>query len=216
MFNVDKLVQKDLDYIGYCDASAFGAGGVWFGVGKLLAPIVWRVEWPKDVTDAVVSTTNPNGALTNSNLEMTGVLLQEAVLEAALGPNAMANAQVAIGCDNLPAISWTTSMAMRSALSISFCLLRDLTMRQRLTKSAPPAIFHVAGIQNILADVASCPMKGVASHFHMFEKNPSAMCSNKFLTIFNFKYPLPQEQPWTSVQPPLDLWSRAISTLCGQ
>jgi hypothetical protein len=28
--HVSKLVQDKLDYIGYCDANAFGAGGVWF------------------------------------------------------------------------------------------------------------------------------------------------------------------------------------------
>jgi hypothetical protein len=214
--HVNELVQQDLHYTGYCDASAFGAGGVWFGAGKHLPPMVWRVQWPTDITNAVVSTTNPKGHLTNSDLELAGVLLQEAVLEATLGPNAMQDAQTAIGCDNSPAVSWTTRMATRSASPISFRLLRGLAMRQRLTKSAPPAIFHVAGVQNILADVASRPVKGVASHFHLLEKNPSAMCPDEFLTIFNSKYPLPQDQPWTSVQPPFDLWSSVISTLRGQ
>jgi hypothetical protein len=171
--HVDELVQKDLDYTGYCDASAFGAGGIWFGANKHLEPIVWRVQWPKDVTDAVVSTPNPKGLVTNSDLEMAGVLLQEAVLEAHLGPNHMSLAQTAIGCDNSPAVSWATRMATRSASPISFCLLCGLAMRQRLTKSAPPAVFHVAGVENILADVAPRPVKGVASHFHLLEKTPS-------------------------------------------
>lgn len=35
-----------------------------------------------------MSSTNPNEHLTNSDLEMVGVLLQEAVLEATLGPAA--------------------------------------------------------------------------------------------------------------------------------
>lgn len=78
--HVKELVQQPLDYAGYCDASTlFGAGGVWFGAGKHLRPTVWRVQWPNDVTDAVISTMNPNGYLTNSDLKMTGVLLQEAV-----------------------------------------------------------------------------------------------------------------------------------------
>jgi hypothetical protein len=38
---VSELVQSDHpDYIGYCDASGFGAGGVWFGGQQKLAPIV--------------------------------------------------------------------------------------------------------------------------------------------------------------------------------
>jgi hypothetical protein len=214
--HVKELVQQPLDYVGYCDASAFGAGGVWFGANTTLRPIVWRIQWPQDITNAVVSTSNPTGHLTNSDLEMAGVLLQEAVLEAALGPIRMQNAQTAIGCDNSPAVAWTRRMATRSASPISFRLLRGLAMRQRLTRSAPPAIFHVAGVENILADVASRPMKGVASHFHLLEKTPCAMCPDIFLTLYNSHYPLPQKQPWTNVQPPSDLWSSVILTLRGQ
>jgi hypothetical protein len=33
--HVSKLVDREADYIGFCDASAFGAGGVWFSGGKL-------------------------------------------------------------------------------------------------------------------------------------------------------------------------------------
>jgi hypothetical protein len=214
--HVNELVQQTLDYTGYCDASAFGAGGVWFGAKQHLDPIVWRVQWPKDITGAVVSTTNSDGTLTNSDLEMAGVLLQEAVLEAAIGPTQMRHAQTAIGCDNSPAVAWTTRMATRSSSPVSFRLLKGLAMRQRITRSAPPAVFHVAGSANILADVASRPVKGVASHFHLFEKNPSAMCPNEFLTSFDSNFLLPQEQPWTNVQPPSDLWSSVISTLRGQ
>jgi hypothetical protein len=155
--HVNELVQKTLDYTGYCDASAFGAGGVWFGAERHLDPIVWRAQWPKDITAAVVSTTNPDGALTNSDLEMAGVLLQEAVLEAAIGPQQMKHAQTAIGCDNSPAVAWTTRMATRSSSPVSFRLLKGLAMRQRLTRSAPPA--------------TSRPVNGVASYFHLFEKN---------------------------------------------
>jgi hypothetical protein len=177
---------------------------------------VWRVQLPKDVTNAVVSTTNPTGHLTNSDLEMAGMLLQEAVLEAVLGPALMINVQAAMGCDNSLAVAWTTRMATHSASPISFRLLRGLAMRQRLTKSAPPAIFHVAGVQNTLADVASRPVHGVASHFHLLEKTPSAMCPTSFLTLYNSNYPLPQQQPWNNVQPPSDLWSSVILTLRGQ
>jgi hypothetical protein len=214
--HVKELVQLTLGYTGYCDASAFGAGGVWFGANQKLDPIVWRVQWPKDVTHAVVSTTNPNGTLTNSDLEMAGVLLQEAVLEAALGPDLMRHAQTAIGCDNSPAVAWTTRMATRSASPVSFRLLKGLAMRQRLTRSAPPAVFHVAGSENILADVASRPVKGIAAPFHLLENNPYSMCPTEFLTIFDSHFVLPQAKPWTNVQPHSDLWSNVISTLRGQ
>lgn len=150
-----------------------------------MSPIVWRVQWPKDITDAIISIANPNGHLTKSDLKIAGVLQHKAVLEAALGPTEMIDTQMAMGCDNLPAVAWTAQMATRSASPISFRLLCGLAMQQRLTKSALPAIFHVAGVQNILADVASRPLQGVASHFHLLETRPSAMCPDTFLTMYN-------------------------------
>jgi hypothetical protein len=123
--HVSELVEQTLNYTGYCDASAFGAGDVWFGGNKELQPVFWRVQWPKDVTDAVVSDSNPDGRLTNSALEMAGVLLQEAVLEATIGPSAIIATQTAIGCDNSPAVAWTSRMASRSASPVSYRLLRD-------------------------------------------------------------------------------------------
>jgi len=117
--HVTELVQQGLDYAGYCDASAFGAGGVWFGSGTALLASVWRIQWPQDITSDVVSYANPNGRLTNSDLEMAAVVLQQAVLEARLG-SAIAGTQAAIGSDNTPAVAWTTRMASRSASPISF------------------------------------------------------------------------------------------------
>jgi hypothetical protein len=79
--HVNELVQKELNYIGYCDASAFGAGGVWFGGTQRLCPIVWRIQWLEDITNSVVSESNPAGQIRNSDLEMAGILLHKAVLK---------------------------------------------------------------------------------------------------------------------------------------
>jgi hypothetical protein len=38
--HMSKLVQGMLDYAGYCNAMAFGAGGIWFGGQVLLSSIV--------------------------------------------------------------------------------------------------------------------------------------------------------------------------------
>jgi hypothetical protein len=209
--HVSELTQHDLHYTGYCDASAFGAGGVWFGASSELDPTVWRVQWPKDITKNVVSFNNPTGRLTNSDLEMAGVLLQTAVLEAQLGTD-MAHIQTAIGCDNSPAVAWTSRMATRSESPIAFRLLKGLAMRQQTTRAAPPAVFHVAGVRNTLADVASRHIEGVPQ----MAATPGSMCPAAFLTHFNSAYPLPQNRCWTNVQPPSDLWSHVIATLRGQ
>jgi hypothetical protein len=207
--HVSELTQHELHYTGYCDASAFGAGGVWFGADRELTPLVWRVQWPKDITDSVVSFNNPSGKITNSDLEMAGVVLQEAALEAQLGPN-LALVQTAIGCDNSPAVAWTTRMATRSNSPIAFRLIKGLAMRQRTTRAAPPAVFHVAGVRNTLADVASRVIPGVPP----METTPVSVCPTEFLTHFDSSYPL-QTLSWTNVQPPSCLWSNVIATLRG-
>ena len=180
-----------------------------------MEPLIWRVQWPKDITNSVISESNPKGTITNSDLEMAGVVLQEAVLGAHLGP-AMRGAQVAIGCDNSPAVAWTTRMASRSTSPIAFRLLKGLAMRQRCTRSAPPAIYHVAGVTNTLADVASRPLPGIAAPFHLLSPSPSDMCPTDFLTQFDSLFPLPQARRWRNAQPPSGPWSNVTSTLRGQ
>jgi hypothetical protein len=66
-------------------------------------------------------------------------------------------------------------MATRSESLVAYCLIKGFAMQQRITRSALPAVFHVLGIYNILADVALRPV--VASHYHLLENLPNAsMC----------------------------------------
>jgi hypothetical protein len=51
-----------------------------------------------------------HGRVTDSDLEIAGMLLQEMVLEDKLGPEAMLGIQTAAGLDNSPAIARTTRM----------------------------------------------------------------------------------------------------------
>jgi hypothetical protein len=104
--HVSELVCHEFNYVGFCDASAFGAGGVWFSGNKYIPPTVWRVEFPPDITAEV---TNPDGKLTNSDLEMAGVLLHYLALEQII-PDLM-RSQAVIGCDNTPSVAWTRRMA---------------------------------------------------------------------------------------------------------
>jgi hypothetical protein len=127
----------------------------------------------------------------------------------------MQSTQTVIRCDILPAVSWTTCMATWSDSPGAYWLLKGFAMQQRLTCSAP-VIFYVSRIYNLLADVTSRPITGIVAHFHLFEQSPSAMCPQTFLTIFNSKYPLPQQRFWNYVQPPSALWYKLISMLRGQ
>jgi hypothetical protein len=70
------------------------------------------------------------------------------------------------------AVAWTTHMATHSALHVSYHLIKGFAMPQKMTRLAPPAAFHMSRINNIHANMASRPLEGVASHFHLLEKAP--------------------------------------------
>ena len=67
---------------GYHDASGGGAGGIWFPTPHLdhcegyeRKPVIWRLQWPQHVIDRLVTDKNPNGNISNSDLELAGGLL---------------------------------------------------------------------------------------------------------------------------------------------
>ena len=189
------------DYIGYCDASAFGAGGVWFSGQSPLPETVWRLQWPRDITAAVVSESNPTGTLTNSDLEMAAVVLQLNVLEPLVAT--MRHKSVHIHSDNTPSVAWWSKMATKTAKSdAAHRLVRGLAIRQRMLESSPVNITHVAGKENTLADIASRAI-------------PQIDDDHAFLTHFDSLFPL-QERYWQRASPPPELLSNVILTLRGQ
>ena len=118
-------------HILYCDAGVFGAGGVWFSGSCPLPETVWRLQWPLDITAAVVSESNPTGTLTNSDLEMAAIVLHLNTLEC-LAPT-LRHKQVFVHSDNTPSVAWLTKMATKSAKSDAVHrLVRGLALRQRL------------------------------------------------------------------------------------
>ena len=55
------LVAGWPDYIGIVDASSGGVGGVILGKLSGIPPTVFRLQWPSDVKDTLVSFKNPGG-----------------------------------------------------------------------------------------------------------------------------------------------------------
>ncbi len=70
---------------GHHDASRVGAGGIWFPSPALTprgnytyintAPLAWRFQWPQDIVKQLITDSNPQGTITNSDLELAGGLL---------------------------------------------------------------------------------------------------------------------------------------------
>ena len=94
-----KLIGGWPDYIGVCDASSHGVGGVIFGENKSCVPTVFRWEWPQEVKNLY-----HNDAITNSDIEMAGLLLLWLVMESVCG--SLREKRVALFSDNSPTVGW--------------------------------------------------------------------------------------------------------------
>ena len=81
-----------------------------------VVPTVWRVQFPPDITAAMVSDSNPNGSLTNSDLEMVGVLLHHLVLETLIKTKHCHSATL---CNNTSSVAWVNRMASKSSSPVA-------------------------------------------------------------------------------------------------
>ena len=192
--------------------------GVSGSVGdKDLDPIVWRVVFPPDITEQVVSYDNPSGTLTNSDLELAAIVLHQLVLERVVD---LRHNRAVIFSDNTPAVAWVKKMNPRAAKPIAHYLLRGLAMRQRATQGVLPEVLSIAGTLNTLADVASRRIEVTSAPGSCFMNQPSTGVENPldhmFLTYFNSRFPLVQHPSWKLVHPSPGMLSKVILTLRGQ
>ena len=199
--HVNELVPKKLADVGYVDASGHGAGGCWFSCTDQYNPTVWRVHWPPSITNDIVSTTNPKGSISNSDLEMAGILLAWLVREE-LG--SLHHHTVALFCDNTPAVAWATKLASKRS-TIAGRLIRALAVRQRACHAAPLLTTHIAGDDNLLGDIPSRSFNSTCKW--------NCPTNKSFLTRFNNTFPLPQQQCWQFYQLPQQIFIRVISEM---
>ena len=197
-----ELVAGWPDYVGICDASSFGAGGVIIGELSECPPTVFRLQWPPDVTASVISDKNRSGKITNSDLELAGLLLLWLMIEHVC--SCLVEKRVALFSDNSPTVSWVQRMACRSSL-IAEQLIRVLALRINAQKSCPLTTLHIAGDQNTMTDIPSRSF-GSESKWHF--KN-----ENDLLTFFNSSFPLPNKNSWSVCQPTSKIAMRVISIL---
>jgi hypothetical protein len=197
-----QLVLGHPHYVGIKDASGHGVGGVVVGEGDAVVPTVFRLEWPQEVRDELVSQENPEGSITNSDLELTGLLLLWLVMEQ-ICPD-LANKHVALFSDNQPTVCWIKRMASKNSY-IAKCILQIITLRLKLKKASPLTPQHIKGEHNSITDI---PSRSFGSnqqwHFRTHEE---------LLTFFNIRFPLPQQNSWTVFQISKKLSMKVISLL---
>lgn len=197
-----QLVKGWPHYIGVKDASGHGVGGIIVGECAECIPTVFRLRWPPDIRAEIVSDTNPRGKITNSDLEMAGLLLLWLVMEQVC-PN-LQRKHVTLFSDNSPTVAWVQRMASKSS-PIAQQLLRALGLRLAKCKACPLTTLHIAGVQNAMTDI---PSRSWSS-----EKKWHCTSDDDLLTLFNASFPLPGQNSWSVFQVGNAAATKVISVL---
>ena len=178
---IAELIPLLSSAIGDHDASGSGAGGVWFPHQSLdsrstgqenspsHAPLLWRVEWPKDIIDSLVTNKNPSGTITNSDLELAGGLLH---LEAICQHYNVRERTILSRTDNLATLFWQRKGSATTQKAPAH-LLRLFGIHQRYHRYVPRHDY-ISGVSNPMADDAS-------RLFHLSDA--------EFLLYFNSQFP---------------------------
>jgi len=140
------------DFIGVVDASSHGVGGVIIGELSECLPMVFRFQWPPNITANVISEANPKGTITNSDLKLASLVLLWLMMEHVCGP--LTEKRIALFSDNSPTVSWVQQMACCSSL-VAKQLIHVLALRFNLQKVCPIKMLHIAGDQNAMTDIPS-------------------------------------------------------------
>ena len=137
---------------------------------KLAAhPIVWRIPYPPDIVDLLVTYKNPGGDINNSDLELTGVVFQHFC--AADYYNV--REQTVLSRTNNSAGMWWMRKGTGMCTSPSAHLLRLQAVHQQHHRYVPRHDFF-GGIDNDISDVPS---------------RSSALTDNQLLAFLNLNFP---------------------------
>jgi hypothetical protein len=180
-----ELVAGWPDYVGIVDASGHSAGGVVLGENSACTPVVFRWEWPEDIKQDIKTFSNPSGRLSNSDLEMAGLVILWLVIEGVCVD--LREKRVTLFSDNSSTVGWVTRLASKRSV-VAEQLIQVLALRLKSTHTCPQTPLHIEGIRNKIADIPS----------RLFGSNPTTCNSDAdLLTLFNNHFPLPQQQSWT-------------------
>lgn len=184
-----EIVPQSPSLLGTTDAARAGMGGVYFDPSE--QGYVWRYPFPHDVQKDLVSTDNPSGRTTNSDLEHTGLLAQVSLMGVT---HDIRYATVSNGSDNVAAVSRVRKGAVTSD-GPSAHLCNYACMHQRQNRYYHHA-YYVPGPANVMSDDAS---------------RLQHLTDEEFLSHFEQAYP--QSKPWKLLHLPNDIASKLISAL---
>ena len=199
---IAELVPLTPSIYGPHDASGLGAGGAIFPDGTLhprfaagnnshSTPIVWRWKFPAAIIKELITSDNPNGSISISDLELAGELIER---EAIVQNFDTRERTILTATDNSPTLFWSRKGSTTTTKAAS-ALLRALAFHQRFHRYVPRED-HISGVDNLPGDAAS-------RLFHL---------SNQQL-LSHFSTHFPQAQSWKLWTPPKPFLSAVTSAL---
>ena len=188
-----ELVPDHPIAIGPHDASGQGMGGVWLPatMHSNLPPLLWRAEFPPEIQSALVPLRNPHGTVTNSDLELAGLIAQQDIIAQAV--NCHGRTVCPLG-DNIPMVVWHHKHSTTTTGPAAY-LLRLNSIHQRHYRYVSKANY-VPGPVNRMADDCSRLWN---------------LTDSQLLSHFDTAYP--QDQPWQLATLRPEMHSSLISAL---
>jgi hypothetical protein len=149
-------------------------------------PTVFQWQWPKDIRSEIITFKNPQGTITNSDLEMAGLLLLWLAMEEVCRP--LREKRIMLFNDNSHSIGWVTRLASKRSL-VAEHLVQALALQLKIQRVCPLTLIHIEGKCNAILDVPA----------RLFGSNPAWKCDTDadLLTLFNPMFPLPHQNLWT-------------------
>ena len=187
-----EIVPQEPTLLGATDAAKMGMGGVYFDADG--NSFLWRQPFPQEVSSRLVSTDNPKGTVTNSDLEQAGLLAQLSLMATTHDTR---YATIVNACDNTPAVSRASKGAVSSDGPASF--LCGLACQHQREHRYCHQAFYLPGPSNVMADDAS---------------RLQHLSNDAFLAHFEQHYP--QERPWQLLQLPSGPNSSLTSALLSR
>ena len=147
-----QLVTGWPDYIGFVDASGHGAGGVVIGELLPCVPTIFWWKWTPDVAKDTKTANNPGGRITNSDLEMAGLVLLWLTMAEVCGP--LEEKRLTLFKNNSPTIGRATKLTSKR-LAVAEHLVQAIALRAKQQKACPFTPIHIAGKHMAIADISS-------------------------------------------------------------
>ena len=146
-----EVVQLLPTEFGLCDASGLGSDSVCIDTNECGSIFLWCLDWPKDIVEELVSWSNLLGGITNPDLELLALVLQESCFSSICSDHHWHTS--ATRYDNIPTVVWNFCESYNFN-SVVVYLLSLRKIWNRNANISPSVLFHPS-LENTMAGDAS-------------------------------------------------------------